>query len=186
MILLYTKNLYLIHESHSPFHRKMYIRLLVWCHLRPIWPPVLPVNLTIFQYFFRHCPERTCPIHTSSIQSTNSHFHFLSLMSFIQGIRPDPRLLVIFRNKLIFFRWGVVSLTPKPQAGGPPFIGCPRLLIQYIRSYHPYLEGVSSIRNLRTRHAVVTRTHLTMPLSLLISCKFCFPILGFKYLPYLL
>jgi hypothetical protein len=46
---------------------------------------------------------------------------------------------------------------PNPQAGGPPLVGCPRLLIQYIRSYPPYLDGVSSIRNLRTRHAVVTR-----------------------------
>jgi hypothetical protein len=31
------------------------------------------------------------------------------------------------------------------------------MLIQYLRSYIPYLEAVSSIRNLRTRHAVVTR-----------------------------
>ncbi|KAJ4452211.1 hypothetical protein ANN_03729 [Periplaneta americana] len=49
--------------------------------------------------------------------------------------------------------------SPNPQAGGPPLIGCPRLLIQYIRSYPPYLEAVSSIRNLRTRHAVVIGTH---------------------------
>jgi hypothetical protein len=33
---------------------------------------------------------------------------------------------------------GVVSTSPNPQAGGPPLVGCPRLLIQYIRSYHPY------------------------------------------------
>jgi hypothetical protein len=33
----------------SPFHRKMYIRLLVRCHLRPIWPSVLPLNLTYFE-----------------------------------------------------------------------------------------------------------------------------------------
>jgi hypothetical protein len=44
-----------------------------------------------------------------------------------------------------------------PQAGGPPLVGCPRLLIQYIPSYPPYLKAVPSIRNLRTRHAVVTR-----------------------------
>jgi hypothetical protein len=31
------------------------------------------------------------------------------------------------------------------------------LLIQYIRSYPPYLEAVSSIHNLRTHHAMVTR-----------------------------
>jgi hypothetical protein len=57
----------------------------------------------------------------------------------------------------LFLRRGVVNLTPNPQAGGPPLVGCPRLLNQYIRSYPPYLEAVSSIRNLRTRHAMVTR-----------------------------
>jgi hypothetical protein len=56
---------------------------------------------------------------------------------------------------------GVSSPTPKPQAKGPPFDSCPRLLVQYIRSYPPYLEAVSHIRNLRTRHAVVTGAHLT-------------------------
>ncbi|KAJ4446561.1 hypothetical protein ANN_13258 [Periplaneta americana] len=54
-----------------------------------------------------------------------------------------------------------VSPSPNPQAGGPPLIGCPRLLIQYIRSYPPYLEAVSSIRNLRKRHAMVIGTHNT-------------------------
>jgi hypothetical protein len=50
---------------------------------------------------------------------------------------------------------GVVSPTPNPQAGGLPLVSCPRLLIQYIRSYPPYLEAVSSIRNLSTPHAVI-------------------------------
>ena len=36
-----------------------------------------------------------------------------------------------------FLQW-VVSTSPSPQAGGPPPVGCPRLLIQYIRSYPPY------------------------------------------------
>jgi hypothetical protein len=31
------------------------------------------------------------------------------------------------------------------------------LLIQYIRSYHPYLQDVSSFRNLRKGHTVVKR-----------------------------
>jgi hypothetical protein len=86
-----------------------------------------------------------------------SNIHFLSLKSFIQGIRPGPRLLVVFRNKLIFYGEEELAPRPTPQAGGPPHVGCPRLLIQYIRSYPPKLEGVSSLRNLRTRHAVVTR-----------------------------
>ena len=33
---------------------------------------------------------------------------------------------------------GVVSTSPNPQAGGPPLVGFPRLLIQFIRSYPPY------------------------------------------------
>jgi hypothetical protein len=49
-----------------------------------------------------------------------------------------------------------LSPMPYPQAKGPPLVGCPRLFIQYIRSYPPYLEAISSIRNQRTCHAVVT------------------------------
>ncbi|KAJ4446277.1 hypothetical protein ANN_12972 [Periplaneta americana] len=75
---------------------------------------------------------------------------------------PNPGHLVSWLDALTVTpqRW-VVSPSPNPQAGGPPLIGCPRLLIQYIRSYPPYLEAVSSIRNLRTRHAVVIGTHNT-------------------------
>ena len=39
---------------------------------------------------------------------------------------------------LFFLRGGVVSASPNPQAGGPPVVGCLRLLIQFIRSYRPY------------------------------------------------
>ena len=37
-----------------------------------------------------------------------------------------------------FSRGGVVNASPNPKAGGPPLVRCPRLLIQYIRSYPPY------------------------------------------------
>jgi hypothetical protein len=90
------------------------------------------------------CPEPDQPnryhpiqskIHfTSDIPSTKSHIHFLSL---------------------IFY--GEELLAPRPTHKlEEPLIGCPRLLIQYICSYTPYL-GAVSIRNLRTCHAVVTR-----------------------------
>jgi hypothetical protein len=62
----------------------------------------------------------------------------------------------VIRNKQCVLRGRVVSPPPNPQAAGPSTVGCPRLLIQYIRNYPPYLEAVSSIRNPRTRHAVVT------------------------------
>jgi hypothetical protein len=38
----------------------------------------------------------------------------------------------------MFSQEGVVSTLPNPEAGGPPLVGCPRLLIQFIHSYRPY------------------------------------------------
>ena len=38
----------------------------------------------------------------------------------------------------MLLRWGVVNNSPNPQARGPTLVGCPRLLIQYIRSHFPY------------------------------------------------
>jgi hypothetical protein len=37
-----------------------------------------------------------------------------------------------------FLRRGVVSTSPNPHAGGPPLVGCPRLLIHFIHSCPPY------------------------------------------------
>ena len=39
---------------------------------------------------------------------------------------------------MCFLRRWVVSTSPNPQSGGPPLVGCPRLLIQFIHSYPPY------------------------------------------------
>jgi hypothetical protein len=77
------------------------------------------------------------------------------------GHKNPLRPFVTFHNKVIFLRW-IVSPMPKPQAGRPPLDGCPQLLNQYIHSYPPHLEAVSSIHNLRTYHAVVTWDPLNM------------------------
>jgi hypothetical protein len=66
----------------------------------------------------------TCPTHTFNFPRTKSHIHFLSLRSFIQGIRLCPRLLVVFRNKVIFYSQEL--LAPR---WWPPLVGCLRLLI---------------------------------------------------------
>jgi hypothetical protein len=71
-----------------------------------------------------------------------------------------PRPLYILCNKYKFLRWGIVSPPPNPQVGVPPRVGCLLLLTQYTRSHPPHLEAVFSIRNLRTRCAVVTRDTL--------------------------
>jgi hypothetical protein len=53
-------------------------------------------------------PDQSNPSHPISLRSS------LSLRSFIQRIRPSPRLLVIFRNKLIFY--GEELLDPRPTS----------------------------------------------------------------------
>ena len=48
----------------------------------------------------------------------------------------DASCLQVFLNMNVL-QGGLVSTSPNPQAGGPPLLGCPRLLIQFIRSYPP-------------------------------------------------
>ena len=48
----------------------------------------------------------------------------------------EASCLQVFLNMNVL-EGGVVSTSPNPQAGGPPLVGCPRLLIQFIRSYPP-------------------------------------------------
>jgi hypothetical protein len=62
---------------------------------------------------------------------------------------------------IIFFWLGVVSPPFKLEDGEPPLVGCLQVLIQYIRSYSPHLEAITSTR---TRHAVVTRDPVNMEL----------------------
>jgi len=44
----------------------------------------------------------------------------------------------LFLNYGSFYGEELLAPRPNPQAGGPPLVGCPRLLIQYIRNNHPY------------------------------------------------
>jgi hypothetical protein len=70
--------------------------------------------------------------------------------------------------KHIFLRPGFVSPTLNLHAGGPPVVGCPRLLVQCIRSYSPFLEAFSSVRYLRMYHSVMTRGQLMLGLHYLV------------------
>jgi hypothetical protein len=77
----------------------------------------------------------------------------MSITKLFRTYRYMNRPFMTFRNKIIF----TVRSCPMPHPkAGPPLVGCPCLLIQYIRSYPPYLD-VISICNLRTYHAMVIR-----------------------------
>jgi hypothetical protein len=59
---------------------------------------------------------------------------------------------VTFCNELIFYGEELLAPISTPKLEGPPLVCCPQLLVQYIHSYPPYLEAVSSICNLRRTH----------------------------------
>ena len=61
-----------------------------------------------------------------------------------------PYSIHLFRKKATFFCERDVSTSPKPQAGGPPLVSCPRLILYVLPS-----------AALRTRRAVVTGTHVS-------------------------
>jgi hypothetical protein len=64
----------------------------------------------------------------------------LQLLVSNQRISPRLRPCKMFSNTVKFLR--VVSTSSNPIAVGPPFVRYPRLIIQYIRNYPPYLEAV--------------------------------------------
>jgi hypothetical protein len=87
------------------------------------------------------------PIRTPHVPCAKSHIP-LQLLMLYWRIGLIPSLLTLFRNMINFLRWGVFSIShqqplPPFPAGGPPLVGCQRLLVQYIRSYLPQMEAVS-------------------------------------------
>jgi hypothetical protein len=117
----------------------MYNLLPIQCNPSPISPTVHPLSLTYTSLTPCHFLQWTCPIQAPNIPHSKSHFHFLVLRS-CQSILPGLRLSVIIYNKFKALWWGAVSHPPNPQAGGPPPVSCPQLLIQFICSHPLYLE----------------------------------------------
>jgi hypothetical protein len=123
--LFCTKNLYLIHVSHSPFHRKMYIHLLVQCHLCPIWPPVLPLNLTYILIFSFATVMSEPALHATSyipfslawvvypknVSKSEAFYDIYQLYDILYSIRGENKcyrsflLLIYFLCMLVSTKW---------------------------------------------------------------------------------
>jgi hypothetical protein len=65
-----------------------------------------------FDSSFSAVSSEPAPIQTSNIPCLKSHVLIPSLMLFVQGIRPSPRLIFMFRNRFIFYGEGL--LLPRP------------------------------------------------------------------------
>jgi hypothetical protein len=75
---------------------------------------------------------------------------------FIQKVRQGLRLIDPFHNEFVFYGEGLLAPRPTPKLVDHPLLfvrGC----LFNIFAVNLQLEAVPSIRNPRTRHAVVTR-----------------------------
>jgi hypothetical protein len=80
---------------------------------------------------------------------------------------PGPRLSVwTFRNKIYFYGEELLAPRPTPKLEDHP-LSAVRDCLFNIFAVTLHIGGRSSIRNLRTRHAVVTGTHLSWSSRLL-------------------
>ena len=162
----------LLHKKHYSLNSD----IILWCTISPV-----PKWWLSFHFPSKQIESpalKVSPLlHRTSCTPTNSNLYLANSLATLVR-EPDLCWLLTFhvsnlmslfdcwgRSKGYFhargtcicfiIRWGVVSTSPKPQAGGPPLVGCPRLLIQYIRIYPPYWRPFVHPQ-LRTCHAVAT------------------------------
>jgi len=109
-------------------------------------------------HFLKIHLKGTCPIQARKIPRTKSHVSFCCLGC--TKVSVHVRGLLFVSQNDTFLLLEDVSTSPKPQARGPPFVGFRDCLFCIFAATF-YIGSRSSIRNLKTRHAVVTGTHLS-------------------------
>ena len=109
----------------------------------------------------------------SSTPYTNSRIP-CTLFRLYQTISPEPRQMYPFRNKASFLR-RVVRTSSTPKLEDHPLSAAHNCLFN-IFTATLHTGGLSSIRSLRTRHAVMTGTHLATTLhgQCYLKCEYLF------------
>jgi hypothetical protein len=109
------------------------------------------------------CPEpvQSSPHPHIPLPDDRTKYHVpFSLLRLHQIISPGPWLtLWLLRNVIRFYGEELLAPRPSPKLEDQP-LSAVRDCLFNIFSATPHIGGRSSIRNLRTRHAVVTGTHL--------------------------
>jgi len=99
----------------------------------------------------------TCPTQAPNIPRTKSHIPF----SLHQNISPGLKLILwLFRNTIHFYSGELSTPRPYPKLEDYAFSDVRHCLFDIFEATL-HIGGCSYIRNLRTRHAVVTGTHLS-------------------------
>ena len=126
------------------------------------WSRVLLEKLTYFQLVKRLTHILWNPKVQYRIHKCRPPFPILS-------ISPGPRpFLWIFRNLIRFYGEQLLAPRPTPKLEDP--LSAVRDCLFNIFAATLHIGGRSSIRNLRTRHAVVTGTHLSYVLCFSKCC----------------
>jgi hypothetical protein len=99
----------------------------------------------------------------SPFHTLTSHFLKMSLFRCLGHTKASVQVrgfvCKCFVTNIGFHSEELLAPSPNPQTGGPPLVGCRDCLFN-IFAATVHIGGRSSIRNLRTLHAVVTGTHL--------------------------
>ena len=101
------------------------------------WIPLHPLNLICTLLISWLLPSVTLTYTCSSHSKCRSSCPF-SIDLFDPNTESNSEAILNVSSYNIFFRWLIISTSPKPQIGGQPLFGRPQLLIEYILSYPPY------------------------------------------------
>jgi hypothetical protein len=143
---------------------RMLIRPLVHFHRCPVWTYVLAPSVTYFVYTLGTVfKEPDVQINVPDIPNFKTKVDFPLVTSF-QRIDRSLSAYVVFRNVFRKY-WGELCRPSNFRTGESAIFGCPRWLIQCIRSHSPHHE-VFSVHILMAHYDLEKRRRTTFNITL--------------------